>query len=203
MDARKITHLIGIDPSFNTMGVCVYRPETKAMHLFTGNLLDAISWISNNAPLKSSIVILENPALDKPAFKMWGLVKTPILLFDRRKASIQDVESKFRIAMKYAQNVGESKASAKLLLELLRRKVVQVIEVSPSQRQRADKERVRHVQALRMPTKTTAKQFQELTGYTDKSSEHARDAATLVWGRSIAGVLNYLKMRAHGAKVRF
>ena len=192
------THLLGIDPSFETMGVAIYHPKTGHLELYTGDFQQAIRFIGN-AGMESIIAVVENPNLDKPVFKMWGLVEQSIKALIARKGNMKDVQSKFSVAMRYAQNVGQNKAAAKLIIKMLRQKGVPVIEVAPSKRQRADKEKNQRAELLRMPTKTSPEQFRRITGYTSRSSEHARDAATLVFGRTTKWAELHLARKASGA----
>jgi hypothetical protein len=197
---RKL--FLGIDPSFTNLGLCLYDPEAGTMQLFTGDFMEALGWINRTVNLSQVIAVLENPALDKPTF-VYGMVKKTLLEFQTysrwlakkngfppKKVGVEDVLRQMSISMKFAQNVGENKAAAKLLKKLFRDKRVPTIEIRPSKRQRADKlpkvGKVKvDIRTLTMPTKTNQTQFKELTGYEDPSSEHARDAATLVWGRTL------------------
>lgn len=108
--------------------------------------------------------------------------------------TISDIQSKVSIAMKFASSVGENRANAKLIIKMLAQRNVPVIEIAPSKRQRADKAQQKagkgkiDMRSLKMPTKTSAGQFQELTGYDLRCNEHNRDAATLVFGRTLRQV---------------
>lgn len=205
------TVLLGIDPSFVTMGICLYDPATREMKLRTDDFLSGIDWINANAKLKDVIAVVENPALDSTTFNMWGLMKEAIDKLSGRKlfkngaslaatgGNIEEVRSQFAVCMNYAQKVGENKAAAKLIITMLRKYGVPVVEIAPSKRDRAlitkGGKTLRPVaKFLKMPTKTTQAQFEELTGFTGSSSEHARDAATLVWGRAITWALNMVEV---------
>ena len=199
MNLENRNILLGIDPSFINFGVCIYNPKDKSMNMRTSNMSDQIKWIQKNCKLKNCIAIVENPALNSNVFGMWAMVKSEIEKMMRSKGgkidlrgriTMADVQSKFLIAMKQAQNVGENKAAAKDIIVKLRRAGVPVIEISPSKRDKAytkmnGKILRKDVMYLKMPTKTTQAQFKKLTGYEGRSSEHSRDAATLVYGRSI------------------
>lgn len=186
------TILLGIDPSFVTMGACVYDPSSKDMKLHTGDFQEVLQWLGKNCKMKQVIAIVENPALDSTTYNMWGLMKKEVL---SKKMNFGSLQATFGICMNYAQKVGQNKAAAKLFITMLHKKGVPVIEIAPSKRQKAFKETtnikgkkvkvLKDVLKLRMPTKTNAEQFQTLTGYSKRCSEHARDAATLVWGRTV------------------
>lgn len=201
LEDRKI--FLGIDPSFVNTGVCIYNPEDKSMNMKTGDMMSMVKWIQTQCKLKNVIAIVENPALDSTTFGMWGMVKAKIdgmNNYNRKrltklvhKITIADVQSSFLIAMNYAQKVGENKAAAKLMITMLKAAKVPVIEVAPSKRDKAFTKKTgkvvrKDVRFLKLPTKTTQAQFNELTGYSKRSSEHARDAATLVWNRSLTKV---------------
>lgn len=205
------THLLGIDPSFVTMGIALYNPATKALTLKTDELLSGIDWINANCKLRDVIAVVENPALDSTTFDMWGLMKDSIDKLSGRRifkngaalassgGSIEVVRSQFSICMNYAQKVGQNKAAAKLIITLLRKYGVPVIEIAPSKRDKAYAKKAgaiirRDVRFLKMPTKTTQGQFKELTGFDGSSAEHARDAATLVFGRTITWALNTVEI---------
>lgn len=115
-----------------------------------------------------------------------------------QSVDINDVLSKFSIAMNYSQKVGKNKAAAQLILRMLDKANVPVLQIAPSKREKAykninGKEFRLNVRTLKMPTKTNAKQFKELTDSDDTGSEHARDAATLVWGRTIKWALSQIQ----------
>ena len=105
------------------------------------------------------------------------------------ETTIDDVRSKFSIAMNYAQKVGENKAAAKLMIKMMEVKGVPIIEIAPSQRKRADKIKLKAGKAkvnwstVPYPTKMTAMDFKEFCGYEGRSSEHSRDAMTLIIGK--------------------
>lgn len=203
------TILLGIDPSFVTMGVALYTPATKDFRLETGDFFKSLEWIGQNCKMKDVIAVVENPALDSTVFKMWGLMKKEIESFANyhlwtfikrgkipRKVTVGELQSTFSICMNYAQKVGENKAAAKMIIKMLHQKKVPVIEIAPSARQKAFGERydpelhkkakiLKDVLKLKFPTKTNAAQFEKLTGYSGRSSEHARDAGTLIHGRTM------------------
>jgi len=203
LDNRTI--LLGIDPSFVNCGVCIYNPKGKSMNMKTGDMMSMVKWIQTQCKLKNIIAIVENPALDSTTFGMWGMVKAKIdgmmnynkQRFNKivKKVSMADIQSSFSIAMNYAQKVGENKAAAKQMILMLRHANVPVIEVAPSSRDKAFTKKSgktvrRDVKFLKMPTKTTQAQFKELTEHEGRTSEHARDAATLVWGRTAVWARN-------------
>lgn len=199
----KRTIFLGVDPSFENMGVCVHNPESNRTKMFTGDLFQVLEWLGQNCKMKQVIAVVENPNLDSAVFGVWGLIKKAINAlikyrvwqFTKKGKPPQhtteaDVQYQINMALSRAQKVGKNKAAAKLIITMLRKKGVPVIEVAPSKRDKAfkkvkEKKILKNVKLLIMPTKTTSEQFAELTGITQRSSEHARDAATLVIGRKI------------------
>lgn len=204
--------LVGIDPSFTNMGVAVYIPETKQLNMKTGDFQSMVKWLNKTVKLNRCILIVENPALVSNVFSMWGMMKSEVEAYGKYEAwkakkslgmpgtkSIQELQSVFARSMKYAQNVGENKAAAKYFLNLIDG-LAPIAEISPSQRDRYDKMKKKlgknaniDLNTLRFPTKTTQTVFNEWSGHEGRSSEHARDAATLVFGRSIRWALALAK----------
>ena len=183
-------YLLGIDPSFLDCGLCLYDPETDKMQLFTGDLLKAVAWIGANARLSEVIAVLENPNLNQTLFGGWGVMKAEILKFRANQGGMGECQAVFGRLAKMAQGVGKCCAAADLLKSLLGEKKVPVVEIRPSDRHRADRpprngSQPLAVGLLAMPTKTSAYQFEVITGYKGRSSGHSRDAATLVWGKSL------------------
>ncbi|MBT4401559.1 MAG: hypothetical protein HN590_16115 [Calditrichaeota bacterium] len=72
------------------------------------------------------------------------------------------------VKQKISQDVGRNKRDAQLLIELCEQKGIPVTRVRPSSR---------------TMTKLPADKFKMITKYTGRTSEHARDACMLVWGR--------------------
>jgi len=68
-----------------------------------------------------------------------------------------------RAMLRVAQNVGANKEAARSLIERLRGLGIDVVPVAPRRAKKMD-----------------AKTFQRLTGWTGRTSQHARDAAALV-----------------------
>ena len=196
--------LVGIDPSFVTMGAAIYIPGTGEMSLKTGDMHSVIKWINKSVKMSKCIFIVENPALVSNVFSMWGIMKGHVEDYGTyqawlarksmqmpKKVTLTEVSSIFARAMKMAQNVGENKAAAKYFLNLIDG-LAPIVEISPTQRDRYDKLKKKlgknaniDLNSLKFPTKTNQTVFNDWTGYSGRSSEHARDAASLVFGRSI------------------
>lgn len=208
-------YLIGIDPGFDTLGICIYDPKTNDMKLFGGDWYDGIEFLGQ-VDLRQAVVVLENPSLDSATFRAVGIIKPVVTLFGNYMKKIGekswplpqrvewgDIQEKIGIALRMASNMGENKAAGKLMKKLLARHKVVTIEIAPSDRMRADKLKV-PIGAMIMPTKANAKQFETLTGYTGRSNEHARDAATLVWGKDFRWAENQLMIgiQDNAAKTR-
>lgn len=198
--------LVGIDPSFETAGVAIYTPEDKRLVLHGGDIFSCVDFLNKSGILHRAIVILEDPGLNSNIYGTWFQMKTSVELYRTGKVGLHNPQGKrsapwsdgrdrsvqavFGGLMKQAKNIGQSVASAWMFNELISRAGVPVARIAPSDRHRADKEILKGngpkgVHLLSMPTKTTAVQFQALTGYTGRSNEHTRDAATLVFGMTI------------------
>ncbi len=70
---------------------------------------------------------------------------------------------------KIAQNVGENKGASKLIIEYMKLHDIEYEAVKPTKNSM---------------TKLPIKQFQAITGWKHRTSEHGRDAAMLVFGRN-------------------
>jgi hypothetical protein len=200
--------LVGIDPSLTNCGVAILWPD-KTLELHTADLMAALGWLGSKKITGRMIAVIEDPNKNSNVFGQFAKVKTAVLRFagkevgqyamKSRTATLADVQSEFSMAMKVAQNVGMSKAAAQLIISMMEKAGVPVLTIPPSDRHRADRESLkanfRGVQMLSMPTKTTAEQFRQLTGYAGRSNEHNRDAATLIHGRTIVWAETQLKIQ--------
>ena len=123
----------------------------------------------------------------------------PILHSDkgqRMEFNLNSLRAAFGIAMRMASSVAKNKAAAQYTITKFRNAGVYLLEVAPSERQKAYSEGPngkkvyhKHPQMLKMPTKTNAEQWEILTGYAGRCSEHARDAGTLIYFRSVQNVV--------------
>lgn len=73
-----------------------------------------------------------------------------------------------RAFTKIAQNVGSVKRDTQLIINYCQRAGVECICIRPTNKSF---------------TKLSKEEFRKITGYTGKSSQHARDAAMILWGR--------------------
>ena len=172
MSERK--YLVGIDPGLETTGVALYDPKTNSLELFTGDIQQAVNWMGRNCKPAECLAVIEDPNANSLVYGGWDDF-----------VNMGKNRSAFSRMMKKAQQVGEVKAAAKVLIKIMGRSGYQIATIAPSQRQSAKKVPGTDVRLLRMPTKTTPTEFAKLTGYGMQSSEHSRDAATLVWGKSV------------------
>ena len=223
---KKKRHLIGIDPSFKTMGVAVWTPEERRLVFKSGKLQHCVSWLFKGIDMKEVIIVCENPNLDSPHYTLWNArpffvndqkikgvtrtifgfknVVTSCIRTSLRSAgrgrpdnlpiTINHVQSMFASAVRQAQDIGKSKAAAEYVIDIFRDRGVQVVEIAPSERHRADKTSKKNPRSIDMkkwPTKTTRAQFEQYSGLkigARDSNEHSRDAATLVVKRTIQSV---------------
>jgi len=188
----KAEYLVGIDPSFTNCAAAIYHPATKTLQLHTGDLFSIVAFLNQSGVLGKCIAVVENPNLDSTAFGLWYLMKQAL----GKNAGMAELQSVFARVIKRAQDIGKSKASAELILEMFRRQNIAVLEVKPSSRDRADKVKNADVRLMKMPTKTNAAQFAVYCGFVPpKSNEHNRDASTLVVGRNIEWAERQLALR--------
>ena len=199
------THIVGIDPGQTNTGLAVYNTKEKDKaeryeHLYTGSMYDAIQYLKEHVEIGRSVFILEDPNLDSPVFGMAARIVKVV----RSERDNQSAAAKISAMLKQAQDVGRNKACAVYWKQILEANNLPHITVAPSKRdlsfrvrkgkdpktgkQTKRKERV-EVRGLSMPTKTTQAQFEALTGHKGRSTEHARDAGTLVYGRTCQSVL--------------
>jgi len=153
-------------------------------------------YLIDDARNDDSIVVLEDPYQDSPVFGATDSIRDAAM---KSGLGSKDYESELRTQLKIAQNVGENKAAAKYIVQLLEEHQVPFITIAPSKRNRADRTRAGSservdVRFLNMPTKTNEEQFKILTGYTGRSSEHSRDAATLIHGRTLSWAVVQLQL---------
>lgn len=73
-------HLIGIDPSFKTMGVAVWTPSEQKLVCYSGKLQHCLNWIYKSYKPDEFVAVVENPNLDSPHYTLWK--STPLFLND-------------------------------------------------------------------------------------------------------------------------
>lgn len=207
--SEKRKYLIGIDASFQDAGVCIYDTTSGKMGLFSGDLFAVMSHLNRCDVLDKAIAVIENADLDSTTFDAWFRFKQWVLKLISGKIRMEfgedNLKSWFSREMKIAQDAGKAKAAGALFVEIFRRANVPVLEIAPSSRDRADKEALksgfRGIKLLNMPTKTTARQFQDYTGHVGTSNEHSRDAGTLVSGNTIAWARMSIRVQEERRKI--
>lgn len=201
---KKRTVLLGIDPSFITMGVAIRDPKKNTLKLFTGTMRECLKWISKNCKLAEVVAVVENPALDSAVFGAWNEMKKAIFQHKMGKMSLGAIASVHAIGLKRAQHVGENKAAAKEFIKMLHEKNVPTLEIAPSKRQKAfknviekGKKKVKRIDVrfLNYPTKCTRQQFAEFSKFAIKGTEHSYDAATLIVKETVNGVLTLIRIQ--------
>lgn len=209
----KLQHLIGIDvgihPTQKNTGFADYslvRNKFDLIHsMHYENLIQLIC--DNTYSPDRFCFMIENPDLDKTTFMT---EKTIMSLYAKRRNYI-DLTGARKVRLNIAQKAGENQALAKVIIKLLKAKDIPHIEVSPSARDRADKKvagqkivrKPKDFSLLRMPTKINSGQdFNDWTGYTGRTNEHSRDAATLVYQMTLNKVMMLLKMQHNNQSKR-
>jgi hypothetical protein len=189
-------YLIGIDVSIQdgNNGLAIYNTTTKQFECIRAtsfvSLVGEIADFYKENKAEGCIAVVEDAELDSTVFGAWEAFSQYL----KKGYAITTLKSAFSTAMQKAQNVGMQKAAARLTIAAIERLGIEVIRIAPSWRDRADKIKKvaglhhRAIEVYSMPTKTTAAQFKQLTGYQDSTNEHGRDAATLVWGQTASGL---------------
>lgn len=214
-------YLIGVDPSFKTMGVAIKDCHVGTMKLYTGIFQDSIDFINKNCNIHNSIAIVENAAMINAVFKVWhmmdkeidnyaeSLAKHHLLKMKStncvsQKKSKEACRSQFEICIRYGISVGKQMAAAEQTILAFKSVGIEVLEISPSKRSnmktlrsKAGKAKI-NLETVELPTKLNAAEFAQLTGYLGKSSEHSRDAAILVYNQTVESI--YKKMRQPGLR---
>ena len=189
-------HLIGIDPSFKTAGAAFKTAGKNDLQLLSGTfqglcpkIRTHIEQIREKAPNAKILCVLEATYLDSA---VWVEHNGKVVhAYAAMRASPN--KPTFSKLMSRAQDVGQNKAAAMQFNEFFTLLGVPVFEVAQSSRQRATGKSTRAVKSMIMPTKTSQPQFEFLTGYSKRCSEHARDAATLILCEVAQAVSMYTK----------
>lgn len=147
--------LIGIDPGKKT-GMAI-KQQGCEMVLKTFSFWEAIDAIKTFSPDVIKVFI-EDPSQNKPIFSRF-----------RVPPAFYKIGDRISYIGNIAQKIGENKGQAKLLIEYMKKNNIEHYAMRPNKRSM---------------TKVDKKTFEKLTGYTKRSSEHSRDAAFLIIGRS-------------------
>jgi len=173
--------LVGIDPGIETMAICIYYPTNKSIRLFSGHPFDCFAFILKNELPEKAIFALEDPTKQNQVFNR----RLPKSWLD------------FKIENQKAIVVGKLFGATMIIKEFLKRNGCKYYSVAPEERDSAKNRRkaLRPIETLKSPTKTNKHQFKHLTGYSKRTNEHERDAATLVYGRTICWAETQLKIK--------
>jgi len=177
-----MSYLIGIDPGMNlkdrNTGLAVYNTKTKEIEHATSYFIEEAYFKILEYKEVSPIIVLEDPSLITNNYTAAKYGKT------------------LPAKLKIANDAGRNQGAAILLFRMLTVAGFTVLRIAPNKRRQARKgnNKLIDLLSLYMPTKTSAKQFEILTGYTKQTNEHVRDAATLVWGKTIANIELLLKL---------
>ncbi len=139
--------VIGIDPGISTR-VCVWDTDNmKFLHFSTLSFWPTITVLSKYRREYGDglAVVIEDPNLNKAMH--WG-----------NKGSVKG----FNPATKIAQNVGQNKKEAELIIKYLESNGVKFQAIKPTSK------------------KVNAEQFKSFSGYEGRTNQHVRDAGMLV-----------------------
>lgn len=183
-----------------------------------GEALDFIEsyGVKKDGKYTNVIAVVENAELDSAVFGVWqsfdSFLKSKLI--PKRKGSFSgrsqpytqwsgQLEKLFRSYLSQAQSIGKLKVACRIVLEGLEGIGLQVLQVAPSWRDSMDSTKtkkrgglaVKDVRYMRMPTKTTAEDFKVLTNYSERSNEHGRDAATLIFNQTKQRLDNWIMQK--------
>lgn len=152
--------IIGIDPGVKT-GVAVYdSKDRKFLALKTCGFWEALDFVRPYILHDKVGFVVEDPRQNAS-------------LYERYKYQLAKGGGDFlRKILKTAQDVGGNKRSGQLLVEYFRKRKLPLVTVRPKKGSTA-----KHIDK---------DHFHKMIGWKGNSSEHARDAAYLVWGRTAA-----------------
>lgn len=195
----KFEYLIGIDPSFVTMGAARHRIGTEDLETFSGDFDSVVEWLAG-FDLSATCVVVENPALDGNTFNAWMVISNALTEWSRSRFSpkgFDKVSSIIRQFLKISRDAGENAGAGKYFLRKMERAGIPFVQIAPSQREKAKtvdryKERGKtrtktrriNPKLLKFPTKMSGEQFESYLGFPHKCNEHCRDATSLVWKRA-------------------
>lgn len=187
-------YAIGCDPSVKNFGIALLNLKTSHLELFSGHFWDSLRWIGKKKINFSECIIyvehpnasfvgdkdLKNSAIEAAKrFKVRAALSAFVMKLFASESFIKALGK----IKRGSRNIGNVQATAKLIEDRFRMLNADVISINPASRQKAiDKIGILHVdlRQLRMPTKSSIQQFEKYCGYKGKSSEHSRDAATLI-----------------------
>lgn len=144
--------IIGIDPDLTASGVALVEGN-KIIRLERVAVPDLVLWVSKEwAYARGELVIrMEDPNLIKPTFPR----------------AIPKAKNKQAVMNNISQKVGQVKAVATIIMQLLEHAGHQVKPVRPLQG------------AMKHLAKRDAKYFNQITGWAGRSNEDQRDAALI------------------------
>ena len=198
--------LIGIDigAGYNS-AIAVYETKSKTfLDIFSGTVFEVLEILVywDRKTDSHMCVVVEDNTLERGVFNQWEpFLSVVSAYFKKGIGSIQSVKAAFDKCLQMAQAVGKNKYICKLFIAEIKMREMPHLRVSPSSRDRADKSKFRggvtieagQVELMRMPTKTTEAEFKRLTGYMGNTNEHERDAATLVWNKTVTKLMSIAK----------
>jgi len=152
---------IGIDPGRKT-GYAEAVSWGKLLYIDTISFWDAVYRIDGHKRIGNKInVFIEAPGDNRAVWTAKSAITEAI-----RKN--KNIHYAIDIALKISKNIGQNIEQSELLIEYCKKEDIPVTSCRPNERSM---------------TKLTHKEFVRLTGLTNKTSEHSRDAFMLIWGR--------------------
>lgn len=171
-------YLVGIDPSITTCGIAIWGVhDRRLLWLDTTDICGCIRFLQSIPVMERSRwgFVLEDPNCQQTTFAIHGGEK----MTNARAASL-------------GQDAGRVMAAAQGIEQTIKWLRLDYTRVNPSNRtcvRTIVSNKTVYLKpnaAHYLPTKTDATYFEAVTGWTGRSNEHERDAATLVAGREWA-----------------
>lgn len=163
--------IVGIDPGDQNTGIAIWdNKDLKFIQLMTKTFWETIGWmnefkegkeITQKGMVKNVTMFIENPSLNKPVFP----IPSETGMFDLALRNRDKETLKRAIGMfgRRAQNIGMNKKLSQIMIDIAQMKGYQVKEIRPQKK------------------KLNSEEFNKKTGWQGRSSQHARDAARLVF----------------------
>lgn len=193
----KIKRLMGIDPGVKNSGIAAWHPETRSWTTMTTLPWDLARQFIEALDPEEYGIIIEDPDLDSNLFGGWDVMSIGIDSYRHGRITREMLKIQYRTNTRIARDVGKNQMVAQVLRASMEYRKIPHLRIAPSNRDSINDRRItKKIQLLqyRIPTKTTAEQFETITGYSGRSSSHSRDAATLVYDRTVQWFCTQLKL---------
>ena len=193
----KIKRLMGIDPGVKNTGIAEWHPETRSWAKMITLPWDLAQQFIEALDAEQYGIIIEDPDLDSNLFGGWDILKIGIDSYRFGQITEEMLKVQYRTNTRIARDVGKNQMVAQVLRRSMELRKIPHLRIAPSCRDSINDPKISQKIDLvqyRIPTKVTKEQFKSLTGYDGQSSYHSRDAATLVYDRTVQWFCTQLKL---------